>query len=144
MELQLPPPDAVPSGTDSSTGGTNGSEYARGRGEPTITRAAAIAAAQDFEPDEPGMRYRKITTRAEPTGPLRIFVELDAGGYECRRVEHSAAGPVGTAEPTSTDTAELPDYARLYPGAVMERITSTDFQVEWILAQGRPTAEEPA
>lgn len=118
--------------------------------EPALDRPEAVAAALGFEPPEPGMHYRKITTPAtKGTDPVRIFVEID-DDYESRKVEHFRSGGLGFAsglvetDPTavSYDAVESIEQIAQRPGFTVEQISPEEFQVEWIVATGWVTAAE--
>ncbi|MEU2256175.1 hypothetical protein ABZ540_23685 [Nocardia xishanensis] len=115
-------------------------------GEPMMEREQAQEMACGFVPEESGMYYVKVT-RAEggPADPVVIFSELDADGYECRKVEVFRNGLVDCAgagfEGATTWLADDPlpsmDELALVPGIVgVEMISPQEFQVEWLVASG--------
>lgn len=103
------------------------------------------AALHAFEPEEPGMVYFKLS-RTKPSGtePVVVFIEVDADGYENRRVEIFSDG--------SADNAGFGfdgERTRLLLNPVLpleetvdseqfgfDAITPMDFQAEWLALEG--------
>lgn len=114
------------------------------RYEPESSEVAR--SAYGFEPSEPGMRYWKIDTRAATgTESRHVVVEIDANGYEVRKVEYFADGRKGLAggiistlrtQLSETPAEPLTDLAQ-GPGVALETISPQAFQAEWLAVAGR-------
>lgn len=113
--------------------------------EPGRDRVAASAAAQGFEPDEPGMRYQRIATRSRTAlEPVLTFVEFDDEGDECHKVEYFPSGGIGYAafdyELAGVPTELFEDHSKAISQIAdrtehsVDDITPEAFRTEWLLA----------
>ncbi|MGW0074357.1 DUF6881 domain-containing protein [Streptomyces cellulosae] len=94
------------------------------------------------------MRYLKVAWHhTSPNDPVIIWSEIDADGYEVRKVEQFADGRLGYADSaTSTGGTELgevpiPSVSEIAEQSEFtpEKITANAFEKRWNLAHGRNT-----
>ncbi|MEV6101907.1 hypothetical protein [Nocardia sp. NPDC051981] len=101
-------------------------------------------AAEDFTPDEPGMRYFQVTnSSAAGDEGYEIFSEVDGEGHECRKVQKfrdgrtECVGGFVRTDRTWLDD-DLVDLATLSadPNVSAAEITPSQFQSEWLAGGG--------
>ncbi|WP_146101095.1 DUF6881 domain-containing protein [Nocardia nova] len=102
------------------------------------------SAAEDFTPDEPGMRYFKVTNPgAAGDEGYEIFREVDDEGFECRKVQKfrdgrtECVGGFVQTDRTWLDDDHV-DLATLSanPNVSAAEITASQFQTEWLAGGG--------
>ncbi|MFE3081262.1 DUF6881 domain-containing protein [Nocardia tengchongensis] len=121
---------------------THGSSVG-GFGSPRTDRSAAIAAATDFRPSEPDMRYIKvIRPGAVGDEPSVTWSELLEDGSEWRKVQKFADGRTGLAGGLiATDLTWLEDESFFEtfsadPSVQVIEVAPSEFQTEWLAAGG--------
>ncbi|MFB8003860.1 DUF6881 domain-containing protein [Nocardia sp. NPDC056000] len=90
-----------------------------------------------FVPGEPGMRYWKINAHtATGTESRQVVVEIDANGYEVRKVEYFADGRRGFAggimSTLRTQLSATPVAAIAEHPGMVETISPREFEAEWL------------